>query len=240
MIKKIFFSVFILFFPFYVVASSDTEAIDKMHDCMSEEFNKCLSSEKECNTPCYNIGGGKCLDDCHLKTEECIDYSRRVEGRYKECEDKQKDFRNGISNEKDFCAAKIMFADCMDDFNGLCKVSWPRDCNNANNQTQNKNYKNQNNAYENLNNNLIGLPLNLSINAVPCIGETPKNSELCSNDDEKVFYYTQKELVESCSVPEGSEPKCEYACKSGYNFTKGECEGAGFFARILNWLGSLF
>ena len=95
-------------------------------------------------------------------------------------------------------------------------------------------------ANNNLDNALIGLPLDSSINAAPCVGETPKNSKVCSGDEEEVFYYTQKELVEFCSVPKGSEPKCEYVCKGGYNLVDGECESAGFFAKILNWLGELF
>lgn len=109
------------------------------------------------------------------------------------------------------------------------------DTNNENDNLGDIDYNNNN-----LDNALIGLPFDSSTNAIPCVGETPKNSKACSGDDEEVFYFTQKEMVESCSIPKGSEPKCEYVCKGGYNFVDGECESAGFFARVLNWLGSLF
>ncbi|HAT74283.1 MAG: hypothetical protein US30_C0002G0019 [Candidatus Moranbacteria bacterium GW2011_GWF2_36_839] len=249
---KIFFSFFILFSPFYTVAAvpgSGVEFINKMHDCAAEEANKCLDLEHKCKVSCPSSEGGYvkggCLEGCALKEDECWDYSQRVLAKYEECDNKQGAFlfgNNKISNEKDFCTAKIAFADCMEDFSGLCKMPWPRDCNNANSQTQNKNSKNQDNSKgnENSNNELIGLPVDSKISTVPCIGEMPKNSELCPKDDEKVFYYTKKELVESCSVPEGNEPKCEYVCKGGYNLVDGECERVGFFARIMNWLGGLF
>jgi hypothetical protein len=99
--------------------------------------------------------------------------------------------------------------------------------------------KNKDDNSENLNDTLIGSPINLNNNLSPCVGSTPKNSKLCPGDDEEIFYYTEKQLVDVCSIPKGSEPKCEYICKTEY-LDNGTCKEEGFFRKILNWLGGLF
>jgi hypothetical protein len=91
---------------------------------------------------------------------------------------------------------------------------------------------------ENMNDAPPGLPIDPNNNLSLCIGAAPKNSKLCPGDGEEVFYYTEKQLVDVCSVPEGSEPKCEYICKTEY-LDDGTCKEEGFFRKILNWFSWL-
>jgi hypothetical protein len=67
-----------------------------------------------------------------------------------------------------------------------------------------------------------------------CAGKTPENSEICPKDDMYVLNYTEKKLVESCSSPVGSEPKCEYVCVQNYFFGHGKCVKQGMINRIID------
>jgi hypothetical protein len=100
---------------------------------------------------------------------------------------------------------------------------------------------NQNNSgnVDNLNSNLVGLSFSSSYGVSPCIGSTPKNSELCPGDDQNVTVYTEKQLVDACSIPEGSEPKCEYFCKTEH-LDDGTCKEYGIFRKFLGYLYNLF
>lgn len=99
-------------------------------------------------------------------------------------------------------------------------------------------FDNSNNTSGSLGIGYVNLPINPDLNISPCIGETPKNANLCPNDGKEIFYYTEKNLVEFCSKPEGSEPKCEYVCKTDY-LDNGTCKEEGFFMRVINWFKEL-
>ena len=59
-----------------------------------------------------------------------------------------------------------------------------------------------------------------------CIGTAPANANLCSGDDQGLTQNTNIALVDACSTPQGSVPKCEYVCNSGwiYNSTTQSCQ----------------
>jgi hypothetical protein len=102
------------------------------------------------------------------------------------------------------------------------------------NSDKNNNYGGKT-SNDNFDESLVGLPIDQSNVASPCIGETPKGSKLCPGDDKDILEYTKKQLVDSCSIPKGSDPKCEYICKTDL-LSNGSCKEEGFF----NWLGGLF
>ncbi|MFZ2975250.1 MAG: hypothetical protein WA055_01295 [Candidatus Moraniibacteriota bacterium] len=103
----------------------------------------------------------------------------------------------------------------------------------------NKNDKTSDDVKNNENYNLIGLPVDSRIDISPCIGITPRNSELCPGHDKDVFFYERKHLVDVCSPIEESGPRCEYICKTEH-LADGTCKEEGYFKKILNWLGGLF
>ncbi|QQS60914.1 MAG: hypothetical protein IPN70_03410 [Candidatus Moraniibacteriota bacterium] len=51
-----------------------------------------------------------------------------------------------------------------------------------------------------------------------CTGLDPANALLCSGDDTDLSENRAKTLVNSCSLPVGSAPKCEFICKFGFTF----------------------
>ncbi len=53
-------------------------------------------------------------------------------------------------------------------------------------------------------------------NTFQCVGSTPTFSILCDLDDNALVNDTYKILVESCSAPIGSDPKCEFVCQNGF------------------------
>lgn len=55
-----------------------------------------------------------------------------------------------------------------------------------------------------------------------CTGADPANATLCTGDVSD----TSKTVVSACSVPAGSDPKCEYTCNSPYTFSGGTCSCA--------------
>ncbi|KKP79605.1 MAG: hypothetical protein A2271_01950 [Candidatus Moranbacteria bacterium RIFOXYA12_FULL_35_19] len=231
------FTISILFFPFYTLAFSDIETLDEMQECLNRESNKCINAKQSCGNSC-GWENTECIERCYIEMEKCIDYSHRVKTKYDECHSEYESFifgKNKVANAKDFCDGKIMFASCMDNFSGLCKMSWPHNCNDQSGKIEDT-YDENNNLDE----DHIGLPVNSGANTSPCVGKTPKNSEFCPGDDKEIYYYAENKLTDVCSIPEGSEPKCEYICQNGYDFVEGECKNSGFFARIINWLGSLF
>ena len=52
---------------------------------------------------------------------------------------------------------------------------------------------------------------------------TLTNASLCSGDASNLLSNVQNTLVDSCSTPLGSEPKCEYVCKPGYTKSGTTC-----------------
>ena len=52
---------------------------------------------------------------------------------------------------------------------------------------------------------------------------TLTNASLCSGDASDLLSNVQNTLVDSCSTPLGSEPKCEYVCKPGYTKSGTTC-----------------
>jgi len=56
-----------------------------------------------------------------------------------------------------------------------------------------------------------------------CTGSVPANSVLCPGDGTGLAEDTPRALKESCSSPEGSEPKCEHICDSSYEYSGGAC-----------------
>jgi hypothetical protein len=54
----------------------------------------------------------------------------------------------------------------------------------------------------------------------------PTNATLCSGDDTGLTANTTSTVVNSCSTPTGSVPKCEYTCSSGYVNNGGACTSA--------------
>lgn len=49
-----------------------------------------------------------------------------------------------------------------------------------------------------------------------CQGNVPSNSDPCSGDNTGLSADTTRKAVTSCSSPAGSDPKCEYQCRSGF------------------------
>lgn len=184
-----------------------------------ERVNKCGSYKINANAECENIA-----DKAYDKWQNCRTECSNVDFIENKC-------GSPYSNKK--------WNECADEADKECTLK----CKdfllfefNSSDEKNNTNNKKESVAVQN---KLIGLSVDSKISIVPCIGETPKNSELCFSDDKEVFYYTEKELVEYCSVPE-SEPKCEYVCKDGYDLVDGECKSTGFFVKILNWFINLF
>jgi hypothetical protein len=66
-----------------------------------------------------------------------------------------------------------------------------------------------------------------------CIGSIDSNAEICPGDTAN----ESRTLVENCSTPDGSDPKCEYVCKSGfdYNSATGACELNSSSNKPANW-----
>ena len=176
-------------YPTIIFSAGDVPSWKKYTDLYHKErADKCGS---------YNSNANK----------ECEDIADKAYGKWQGC-------RTGCSST-DFIENKCgspysnkNWNECADETDNECTS----ECKdfllfefNSSTEKNNTNNKKKDNVIQD---ELIGLPFNSKISTFPCIGETPKNSELCSKDDEKIFYYTKKELVESCGVPEGSEPKC--------------------------------
>lgn len=62
-----------------------------------------------------------------------------------------------------------------------------------------------------------------------CTGSVPNLASLCSGDDSGLLANTPRTLVASCSVPAGSNPKCQYSCTppATYNAGANRCELCG-------------
>ncbi|HMO78482.1 MAG TPA: fibronectin type III domain-containing protein [Candidatus Paceibacterota bacterium] len=60
-----------------------------------------------------------------------------------------------------------------------------------------------------------------------CTGTNPGNATMCPLDDTNLTANTPKSLVASCSVPDGSAPKCQFVCNSGYVLSGGICTSSG-------------
>ena len=56
-----------------------------------------------------------------------------------------------------------------------------------------------------------------------CQGNIPDHSVICPDDDRNLTTNTNRTLVNSCSVPAGSVPKCEYICEAGYHKDGNAC-----------------
>jgi len=117
---------------------------------------------------------------------------------------------------------------------------------NINNRGQNPNNQgtaniesNNINGNHNINANNFAIGSPVIINTDPCIGITPKNSELCPGHDKGVYFYERKHLVDVCSPVEESGPRCQYVCKTEH-LADGTCKEEGYFKKVLNWFGGLF
>lgn len=56
-----------------------------------------------------------------------------------------------------------------------------------------------------------------------CSGEDIANAAMCSGDDTGLVANATKTLVDACSLPAGSSPKCEMYCASGYYRSGSDC-----------------
>lgn len=58
-----------------------------------------------------------------------------------------------------------------------------------------------------------------------CTGTTPSSTTatLCLGDNTGLTANTPKTVVNSCSLPEGSPPKCEYKCNNGFHVEGNSC-----------------
>jgi len=66
-------------------------------------------------------------------------------------------------------------------------------------------------------NNCRVTSFNIGSPSYTCTGTTPTNSTICSSDNTGLTSDTPKTVVNACSIPGGSVPKCEYRCSAGYS-----------------------
>lgn len=64
-----------------------------------------------------------------------------------------------------------------------------------------------------------------------CTGTIPANSQICANDNMGLTANTAISLVDTCSSPVGSAPKCQYTCTAGYNRSGSSCVAVTY-----NWV----
>lgn len=60
-------------------------------------------------------------------------------------------------------------------------------------------------------------------NTYSCTGSVPTNATMCSGDNSNLSSDTANSVVDACSFPAGSNPKCEYSCDTGYHEDNGSC-----------------
>jgi hypothetical protein len=227
-----FIFLFILFLPVLVFGKNQKEGCPELPYLTTDYINEHKGFvEKQCMSKgsldenCFNLSKSayekfmNCFEDCGGYSDKgCENLSMLGDCSFSECTTK-------LDND---CAKKCknyLF------FNYSNKA-------NAENDSEHGEHNNDNNREEFENSNMIGSSV-IANEKNPCVGEIPKSARLCPDDSKDVLYYTEKQLVDSCSSPEGSKPKCEYVCKTEY-LDNGICKEEGFFKKILNWFGELF
>ncbi|HEY4488200.1 MAG TPA: hypothetical protein VJB97_01665 [Candidatus Paceibacterota bacterium] len=61
-----------------------------------------------------------------------------------------------------------------------------------------------------------------------CLGTPPANASLCEGDADNLTQDAARSLATACSIPQGSPPKCQYTCDSGYVKQGNECVPVGY------------
>ena len=229
------FSIILLFAEllFIVDARNIEAACPKIND-LASEYSSLHTQEIERQCVIAGAEKGACYEMAEKAWQKFEDCWHACGGNNPDFSDKRCgnpyessgcEYYNCVMKLDNDCALK-----CKNYFNFNYNSSSGADENDSTNDNQKK-------TEDNLNTNLIGS--SVVINTFPCVGATPKNSELCPKDDRNVTVYTEKQLVDVCSIPEGSEPKCEYVCKTE-PLDNGTCKEYGIFRKFLGYLYNLF